>query len=396
MTDGSPPKLSWERRVPGRNPGEILIADDRVAVDYVDDQGRPGTPGPLATVCFDFDGKERWRAANSSLVCPLAGNRFFARTDSGEPMVVDADDGRVEGWPNELGLGGRTRAWRDGEYLFLLDQRELVIADANLRPIRRVSLAREGGAIFADGHVFIESDSVVFCDFERTRVLCPVPDDLADEAVAQWRRVNDKRQIPDLVFGRSDSATVVARLKDPSLESQSPRSPQRRLGRPVVDPRSSLIFLMRTRFPHLLACLGFDGNPRWCTLLAGGCCGGAPYRLPDGRYVVSSGCSPFLSWIELDGQVVARSEADEGSDWPLSDRIIVLPDSGCIVKGGSRILSFDSRGRRRWAWRDGGSQIVCDPARDWLFTSGWAGGEGDQCVVSVLGARGLRLDTFVS
>jgi hypothetical protein len=59
---GSMPRDLWCGTFPGRNGDPPVLAGDRVAVGYVADQGEGGSPGAMAAVCLDFDGRRPWPA----------------------------------------------------------------------------------------------------------------------------------------------------------------------------------------------------------------------------------------------------------------------------------------------------------------------------------------------
>src|ERR1700690_2171270 len=314
MSTGQAPQICWERTFPGRNPRQVHLSEDCLAFDYIDDQGAGGAYGPSTTVCMDFDGNELWKAPRIRLECPLAGNRFVAVTDSGELCAVHAKDGQVENCGKELGISGPTRVWRQGEHVFILEGNALLIADVRLRPIRRVSVTTNFGEIFAHGHVYIESGTIMFSDFDRARVLCPIPVDLAEAATVRWESETGTPAIGGmLIDGPFDPSTIVAAVSDPQKQRPVPmgyRCGYR--GLLQVEPQTGVVFLANGDPPHLLACVGLDGRPRWCVYLSGACCGGLPHLLANGRYVVSSGCGGTLSWIDGDGHLVAQSKPQEG------------------------------------------------------------------------------------
>jgi hypothetical protein len=395
MSARQAPQLCWERLLPGRNPRQVLFGDDCLVVDYIDDQGRGGTAGASAAVCMDFDGNERWRAPRIRLGCALAGNKFLATAESGETIIIHAKDGHAEEWGAELGVGHTTtRTWRQGEHVFLLIKEKLLIADLWLRPIRQVALTTNHGAFFADGHVYLESGSIMFSDFDRSRVLCRVPSDMAEAAMARWERETGKPAIwGTIVDGPFDPSTIVASIMDAKKQraiAVGHRMRFRWLLR--VEPQMGVVFLANGDSPHLLACVGLDGQPRWCVYLSGACCGGLPRLLPNGRHVVSSGCGGILTWIDHNGCVLAQSKPYER----LSNRVIELPDSGCLVEGERGIVSFDADGQVRWVWKHPSTNLGCAPARDRLVAVSWTSRRDDSKILSIACARGLGLGAFVS
>jgi hypothetical protein len=349
---------------------------------------------------MDFDGKARWKASGARLVCALAEKRFLAVRDSGEATVLHATDGHVENWGAELGVSFRAQAWREGEHVFFLDGEKLLIADLWLKPIRRVSLSgNQSGAIFSAGHIYLESGSIVFSDFERSKILCSIPVDMAEAAMSQWEDETGKPAISGFsVEGSFDPSAIVAALENPKKQQSVPVG--RRFGYRwllEVEPKTGLVFLANGYPPHLLACIGLDGRPRWCVYLSGACCGGLPRPLANGRYVISSGCGGILSWIDHDGRVVAQSKPHEGVGLAtaFSNQVVGLPDSGCVVEGGPGVVSFGPDGEVRWVWEHYATTLACAPARDSLLTVSWTSRSDDSKVVSIACARGLGMRAFV-
>src|SRR5262245_29589722 len=125
MTTGG--DVCWQRTVAGRNPSRIAITDDIVACSYVDDQGKPGTPGRHRLVCFDLSGNERWSARDFQLELEIPG-RLIGTTRSGKLRVLDLDgrkgdalrDGR-----KAVRCKGVVDVTRDRERILVRTDREL-------------------------------------------------------------------------------------------------------------------------------------------------------------------------------------------------------------------------------------------------------------------------------
>src|SRR5664279_3488139 len=96
-------------------------------------------------------------------------------------------------------------------------------------------------------------------------------------------------------------------------------------------PATRTLFLFNCTHPHVLMCVGLDGDVKWCTYLSSQCCGGPPVSLPNGRLALSSGCGGIVSWLDSSGKVVARSQAHEEM---YGSQVTGLSDSTCIVNGG--------------------------------------------------------------
>jgi hypothetical protein len=400
-----PLQSCWERFFPGRNPHRVLIGENCVAIAYIDDQGQGGSPGPFTAVCLELNGNERWTVRNVRLECALFGGRFVGVMDSGEPCVLSAKDGLVE----DCGIlrpritpGGATLVWRQGKHVFIRHgTNQLLVADLQFRVIRRVeSLSASHGAFFVDGHIYLKSGSVVLSDFDSPRVLCRVPVEMAEAAMNRWE---DESGVPalagSLIVGPVDLPELPEAIADPSR--QRPLRKRERLGgyRWLLgaEPDAGVLFLANADMPHLVVCIGLDGQARWCAYLSGGCCGGLPHALPNGSYVVSSGCGGVLSWIDRDGNVVFQSKRQDGIglDSAYSSRLSVFSDSSCVVDGGPGIVAFDPDGRIRWTWKYPCSSFACDPGHDQVVATTWRTRDDNSKVVSIACARGLGFSSFV-
>jgi hypothetical protein len=400
-----PLESCWERFFPGRNPHVVLFGENCVAVDYIDDRGQGGSSGPFTAVCLDLNGNERWTVRNVRLECALLGGRFVGVTDSGEPCVLSAKDGLVE----DCGMlrpwitpGGETRVWRQGEHVFIRHgTAQLFITTLQFRLIRRVeSLSASHGAFFVDGHIYVESGSVMLSDFDRPRLLCRVPVEMAEAAMNRWE---EESRVPALAgtmtVGPVDLWELPEAMTDPGR--QRPLRKGERFGGYRwllgVEPDAGVVFLANADMPHLVVCIGLDGQARWCVYLDGGCCGGLPHALRNGHYVVSSGCGGVLSWIDRDGNVVVQSKRQDGIGLAnaYSNRLSVFSDSSCIVAGGQGIVAFDPDGRIRWTWKQRCSWLACDPGHDQLVATSWTTGHDNSNVVSIACARGLGLRSCV-
>jgi hypothetical protein len=129
--------------------------------------------------------------------------------------------------------------------------------------------------------------------------------------------------------------------------------------------------------PHVLVCLGLEGEARWSTFLSPGCCGGSPVSLPTGDLVVSSGCGGVLSWLDSTGRVKHRSTPDERRAL-YSSHVTALSDSSCIVRGNG-VASYTADGALRWQWPEDCSCFDYDERLGLLATTGWSKAE-EKCV----------------
>jgi hypothetical protein len=122
--------------------------------------------------------------------------------------------------------------------------------------------------------------------------------------------------------------------------------------------------------PHVLVCLGLDGDAKWSTYLSPGCCGGSPVSLPNGDLVVSSGCGGVLSWLDSTGRVKHRSTPDERRAL-YSSHVTALSDSSCIVRGDG-VASYTADGALRWQQPEDCSCFDYDERLGRLATAGWS------------------------
>lgn len=368
---GSASHIDWTRSLRGRNPSRVLIAGSLVACSYIDDQGKPGAPGPERLVCLDLNGKERWSVPDFRLDVALRDGRLVGVTQSGEFRVVDLDgrdaDGLRDGRKKVARKDVReVRKTSDG--LLVRTGADVFVVDAALEVVDRFP------APLTDANVVVVDAAVVYVDHKRVMsvdrrgrksVVCDVPTDMAHDAMDRWERDTgtaaldgiwvatnaSKRLAPDSEEGKGRLLGIGDRLPIAAWQLH-------------YDGVAGTLFLVNHIQPHVVIALEPDGRARWCTYLSPGCCGGSPTRLPNGELVVSSGCGGIVSWLDATGRVLRRSER-RGL---LSRNVRALSDSSCVVDGGS-CLAYRADGTLRWEWGCDCSDY--DEQRDVLVLANW-------------------------
>jgi len=380
------PRELWRTTFPGRNDDPPILAGDRVAVGYVADQGQGGSPGPAAAVCLDFGGRQLWSAHDFTPKAALPDGSLVGLDAAGSVRVLDPA-GQPRPVPRDVsGLRVR-KITRAGAHLHLETEAELLVTDPELTLTGRIVIPPIEPHTFrtftGDGFAWVESDTLMMSDAAgAVRAVCTVPVELAEAAMDRFEEETGEAALG----GWLKVALTVDELKaDPSRLVDAIRDPrgQERLGRgdrfvdyiwnPGIDREEGVVFLSNVRSPHLVMCVGLDGAPRWCIYLDSGCCGSVPAALPNGSYVVSSGCGGILSWITAAGYVLHRTDPPVATDLAgaFDNRFHVLPDSSCVVSQGYGVVAYGPDARLLWSLPDAGSHFAYDERRDVLFTSAW-------------------------
>lgn len=401
------PERVWRRELPGRNVGSVHVGGERIAFSYVDDQGKPGSPGPQMLVAFDFDGHEQWRVPRHRAELALESGGFLAVSDAGDLVELAADGRRrtdLRDGPSTL--SGVRSVSRRGERIVISTESEAVLLnDGGVvvgrfpRP-HRDNMDMTWSTFTGEGFAWIEGDELMVSDAKgEVRRLASALDEAAEGAM---RRFEEETGIPAL--GGMLRLEIPAEDMNQLVEAMK-KLPQggkgfkvgERFGRCLwtldVDADERVIFLSNLHPPHVIICVDFDGNTRWSKYLNSACCGGTPVPLPNGLYVASSGCGGILSWINLDGHVLYRSEPHGGVGLAgaYSNRLRVLSDSRCLIDGGPGLVAYGPDSRDLWIWPEGCSSFDISESRDLIVTGSWASRDGEPSKVAVQCLRGLDL-----
>jgi hypothetical protein len=380
------PRELWRTTFPGRNDEPPVLTGDRVVVGYVADQGQGGSPGPRAAVCLDFGGRELWSAHDFTPAAALPGGSLVGLDAARRVRILD-QAGRPRPVPRDFsGLPVR-KITRAGSHLQLETEAELLITDPELTVTGRIVIPpmerRSFGAFTGDGFAWVDSGTLMMSDAAgAVRAVCTVPVELAEEAMDRFEKETGE---PTLGGWLKVDVTVDELRENPSRLVDAMRDPRRRervgrggrpgeyLWNPGVDREEGVVFLANVQFPHLVMSVGLDGAPRWCTCLSSGCCGGVPASLPNGSYVVSSGCGGILSWITATGDVLHRTDPPVATDLAgaFDSSFHILPDSSCIVSQGYGVVAHGPDARLLWTLPDAGANFAYDERRDVLLTSAW-------------------------
>ena len=393
--------LCWSRTMPGRSPARVLFADGRIVCSYI---AGGEFPGPQTLVCLDGQGQPLWSVPDFQLECVLDDGACLGTTYEGQLRVVDRD-GRLA-----PGLRDRDRAvtcgkvasiTAAGDRVLINDKRELFVMDRELNLVERLALPCGGHAVFVgDGLVHLQDGQLTFSDRAgRTRGLGRVPIELAHDAMDRCERETGTPALAGWITvatepGGDLAQKLVEAAKDPSKGTRQRRGARLplRLGLGYLDTLDTLFLVNFAVPPHLLLCLSRDGEPRWCTYLSAGCCGGWPALLPDGRLVVSSGCGGIVSWLDTRGTVLVRRKPFDGFGLASAcDNVMRgLAGSGCIVRG-EGVVAYGADCEVRWRSRSDCSYYDYDEQHDLLVTAGWQNGDGHNSVtiecVKNLGSR---------
>jgi len=384
------PRDLWRRKFPGGDCDPPVLADDRVAVGYVAAQERFAR-GPLAAVCLDFDGRELWRTHDFAPKAALPGGSVVGLDAAGQVRILD-EAGRPRPVPRDVSGLRVKKITRAGSRLHLETEAELLIADHALTITGRIVIPPIDPHSFrgftGDGFVWVEADTLTISDAAgATRALCTVPVELAEEAMDRYEEETGEPALGGwMQVGMSveelkeDPSRLVDAMRDPSGAKRLERGDRlvEYLWNPGVDREEGVVFLSNARLPHLLMCVGLDGVPRWCILLDSGCCGSFPRPLPNGSYVVSSGCGGILSWITAAGYVLHRTGPPVTTDvlGAFGDRFHILPDSSCIANRGCDVVAHGPDARVLWTVPDAGWGFAYDERRGVLFTTGVVADQG--------------------
>lgn len=384
-TDG---EICWKRTFAGRNPSRVLVVGSMIVCSYIDDQGDPGTPGRHRLVCLDREGHEQWSARDFELRAVLPDGRVVGVMRSGELRALD---------PN----GRKSSAVRDGTKALRLEhvldvsmmhdrvlvrtKEELFVTDITLSLIGRFAAPPRGiGVLVDDALLYIDGDYVMRRDRQgQAEALCRIPSALAHDAMSRWERETGRAALHGtwkaIIDPNADLETeIAAAVQDPSKQQAFGIGdrPPRFLWALSYVAMTKTLFLSNFMSPHVLVCLGLDGEAKWSVYLSPGCCGGSPERLSNGELVVSSGCGGILSWFDLTGRITRRTTPHngEGPAPMFSSRVTVLSDSSCVVDGGPGIVSYAADATLRWIWKEDSSSFDYDEQLGILVTASWAHG----------------------
>ncbi|HEX8106415.1 MAG TPA: hypothetical protein VF516_01755 [Kofleriaceae bacterium] len=316
----------------------------------------------------------------------LDDGRLLGVTHEGRLRMIDRDGHDAGGMRDRdrivpCGSVHSISVFRDR--VLIKDKRELFVTDRALNLVERLASPPGGYAVFVgDGLVHHKDDRIVFIDRAgRPRELCRVPVELAYDAMDRWEMETGTPALAGWITvnaapGGDVTRSLVEAAKDPSRGTALRRGGRLpgfawRLG--YLEPMTALFLVNSAVPPHLVICLSREGEPRWCTYLSSGCCGGMPTALPDGRLAVSSGCGGIVSWLDRRGTVLARRKPFEGVGLASACGSVVRPlaDSGCVVDGGQGVTAYDASCELRWRSPTQCCQYDYDEQHGLLVTATW-------------------------
>jgi hypothetical protein len=275
----------------------------------------------------------------------LLEGHFLVCTPSNQPVVIDSSGATVRRW----GPGGITGVARFNDLLVLTDGQYVWACDLGLNPLRRLTWPGQTPNIdcFVKGIFYwAESNEVKYCTQDgQSGTFGQLGEGLISGAVERYQQM-----WPD--------GTVLV-----------PNFPF--CWRLLSFSESQQLFFLANFMPHLVACLDRAGQPLWCECLGPGCCGGAPYSLPNGRYVASGGCNGILSWLDSEGNVLLQSRPHEGVGLATAytHELHVLSDGRVVADGGPGLVAYSMTGELVWKFGRGYAQSHYDPEKCLLV--GW-------------------------
>ncbi len=272
--------------------------------------------------CFALDGQPLWFRKDARLLAILPGDRVLI-AESDEVLIVVAGDGHVV--TQRKSPGRITHAAVDGDSLTLSDGRQAYLADCDLTIRHQLSWPGKG-AFHPDQWIGgVDGYQLMTCKKDgRAEPFCPSFRDAVLHAAKCF-----EPQVPsDSYLMAHVMDKVVTRGLPPEMWNLS------------SDPVRGLLFLTSPCGPHFAICVDrAERRARWCEVLSAGCCGGPFYCLPDGRYVTSSGCGDILSWLDAEGNVLARAELLPG-EAGYGSTLHLLANGRCVVNGGPGMISY--------------------------------------------------------
>lgn len=364
----------------------------------MDDQLGFGFPAPKILACLDSEGRLLWSRHDFQLEVVLGDGRLLGVTYEHRLRTIDregCDASGIRDGDRTVTCGPVASIRTMIDRVAVVTERELLVTDRLLNLVERIALPRKGHAVFVgDGVVYREDDDVVHCDRAgRTRVLCRIPVELAHAAMDRWERATGTPALAGWTMvqtapGGDLPRAMVEAATDPSKGTQQRRGdrlPRFAWAIGYVESMAAVFLANWALPPHLIMCLGRDGEPRWCTYLSSGCCGGLPTALPDGRLVASSGCGGVVSWLDASGAVLARHKPHDGVGLASAcgSEMRALADSGCIVDGSQGVVAYGADCKPRWRSRVGSSCYDYDAPHDRLVTATWQTAEGPDSSKSV-------------
>jgi hypothetical protein len=355
------PQIQWSRSLEGEFP-DLVLGEDRILLHYTTVRGAQKA---VELLCYDLQGGRRWSQPGLQVLQALPENHFLVNTPERNPLVLDVDGRVVHRWA----AGGVERVQRHGDILLLAGKRQVWAADLDLRglwellwpgPSEPLIDCLVGDALYwvADGCLKGSTRG------GRPLVLCRLPEDLIAETLDEYERATENPALAGWYI-RPGMADFTA--------FQKGDRPFCYYWRVAYEGDHGRFFLANCTGPHLLLCLGGSGEARWCRYLSCGCCGGVPARLPDGRYVASSGCGGILSWLNRDGDILfqSRPHAGVGLATAYTGNVHVLPDGRCLADGGPGIVAYGPQGDQLWVFKWSYSRFHLDAARQILVGCAW-------------------------
>jgi len=329
-----------------------------------------GEEGEPEVRCFALDGRPLWFRKDARLLAILPGDRVLI-TESDEVLIVVDADGHVV---TQRKCPGRiTHAAVDGDSLTLSAGRQAYLADCDLTIRHQLSWPGKGAfhpdQWIGDAFYWVDGYQLMTCKKDgRAEPFCPSFRDAVLHAAKCF-----EPQVPsDSYLMAHVMDKVVTRGLPPEMWNLS------------SDPVRGLLFLTSPCGPHFAICVDrAERRARWCEVLSAGCCGGPFYCLPDGRYVTSSGCGDILSWLDAEGNVLARAELLPG-EAGYGSTLHLLANGRCVVNGGPGMISYGPDSKRIWTLNERFSMLAIHPAKTSAAGFYFPGGSIKQPVSTVL------------
>lgn len=339
------PRIEWSRILGGKPPGSIrvFLAPQGLLLSIEVSLKQP----VCSVVCFDWEGQIQWARPDTRGWLALPAVRYLVSTSTGQPAIVNRE-GEIVKTFDQTGI---TQAAFHGDLLVMGHDRQVWAVDQDLRPAWRFTWPGERAAevsCLVDGvFYYIDEDAVWSCTpGGRASVFAPLPQSLMQDAYDEFNSLTRRAtELPPI------SPTWRGLSFDAGLNC----------------------FFLNNFMPHVVVCVDRSGRVRWRRCLGPGCCGGAPYALPNGNYAVSGGCNGVISWLDTNGQLLFQSLLGQGTGLATaySREVVVLPDGTIVANGGRGLIAFGPACEHLWTWPNGAIDCVYEAARKVLVCSSW-------------------------
>lgn len=295
-----------------------------------------GEEGKTAIRCFALDGRSLWTMEECRLLTVLPDDRVLVTESDGALMIVDGHGHIV----NRQSSSDRiTYAAPEGDGLILSNERRVLLADFDLR-FRREMLWPGKGSFYPThlvGNTFywVEGYELMSCEDNSGGVqsFCAS----FREAMLDAARCFEPQTEIDKDLLSFMQFKIFMRGLPPEMAWHL-----------SSDSKRELLFLASASGPHFIICIDLrERRVRWCRVVSPGCCGGNVCCLSSDRYVTSTPCGGVLTWLDGEGNVLARAELNP--DEEAYGALHPLAQGQFMVRGGPGVIGYGSNMERIWS-----------------------------------------------